>query len=278
LSAGWRWASHDEIAASFDCVPGYLGPVGIGFDNEHKGEGLTLAGLIVDHAVPAMSDFVVGANQVDAHLAGVNWGRDLPEPTRVADLRNVVAGDPSPDGRGQLAIQRGIEVGHVFYLGTKYSEAMRATFLDESGRPAVMEMGCYGIGVTRVVAAAIEQNHDEKGIVWPLSIAPFEVVVCLLGAGKSSLVREAGEAIYAELLSAGLDVILDDRDERPGVMFADWELIGVPIRVTVGERSLKEGQVEWLLRRGMQTQTCRREDLAQNLLAVVRGAPRDLGR
>lgn len=141
-----------------------------------------------------------------------------------------------------------------------------------------MEMGCYGIGVTRVVAAAIEQNHDDKGIVWPLSIAPFEVVVCLLGAGKSPLVREAGEAIYEELLSAGLDVILDDRDERPGVMFADWELIGVPIRVTVGERSLKEGQVEWLLRRGMQTKTCRREDLVRELLEVVRGARRDSGR
>jgi len=278
LSAGWRWASHDEIASSFGCVPGYLGPVGLEFNKELRSAGSILAGLIVDYAVPVMSDFVVGANQPDAHLAGVNWGRDLPEPTRTADLRNVVAGDPSPDGRGQIAIQRGIEVGHVFYLGTKYSEAMRATFLDESGRPAVMEMGCYGIGVTRVVAAAIEQNHDEKGIVWPLSIAPFEVVVCLLGAGKSSLVREAGEAIYAELLSAGLDVILDDRDERPGVMFADWELIGVPIRVTVGERSLKEGQVEWLLRRGMQTKTCRREDLVRELLEVVRGARRDSGR
>ena len=278
MKAGWRWASHDEIASSFGCVPGYLGPVGLEFSGERKGAGPILAGLIVDHAVPVMSDFVVGANQADAHLAGVNWGRDLPEPTRVADLRNVVAGDPSPDGRGQIAIQRGIEVGHVFYLGTKYSEAMRATFLDESGRPAVMEMGCYGIGVTRVVAAAIEQNHDDKGIVWPLSIAPFEVVVCLLGAGKSPLVREAGEAIYEELLSAGLDVILDDRDERPGVMFADWELIGVPIRVTVGERSLKEGQVEWLLRRGMQTKTCRREDLVRELLGVVRGARRDSGR
>lgn len=196
-----------------------------------------------------MSDFVCGANQAPYHLQGVNWGRDLPEPMLVADIRNVVAGDPTPDGKGVLNIQRGIEVGHVFYLGTKYSEALKATFLDETGKPALMEMGCYGIGVTRIVAAAIEQNHDERGIVWPRAMAPFEVVVCGLGWGKSEAVRESAEKIYGELKAAGYDVILDDRDLRPGVMFAEWELIGVPVRITVGERGLANGQVEVLERR-----------------------------
>jgi prolyl-tRNA synthetase len=181
----------------------------------------------------------------------------------------VVEGDPSPDGRGPLAIQRGIEVGHVFYLGTKYSEAMKATYLDETGKPALMEMGCYGIGVTRIVGAAIEQNHDDKGIAWPVGIAPFQVVICPVGAGKSDLVKTESEAIYQELLAAGMDVALDDRDERPGAMFADWELIGVPVRVTVGERSLKEVKLELLKRAGMQASSCDRSLVKEAVLSLL---------
>lgn len=236
---GFRFATEQEIKQHFGSPPGYLGPVGL--DDR--------VGVIADLTVANMSDFVCGANQAPYHLQGVNWGRDLPEPMLVADIRNVVAGDPAPDGKGVLNIQRGIEVGHVFYLGTKYSEALKATFLDETGKPALMEMGCYGIGVTRIVAAAIEQNHDERGIVWPRAMAPFEVVVCGLGWGKSEAVRESAEKIYGELKAAGYDVILDDRDLRPGVMFAEWELIGVPVRITVGERGLANGQVEVLERR-----------------------------
>ena len=179
----------------------------------------------------------------------MNWGRDLPEPAQVADLRNVVAGDASPDGKGALAIERGIEVGHVFYLGTKYSRAMNATFLDENGKPQFMEMGCYGIGITRLPAAAIEQNHDERGIIWPDAIAPFTVVICPINPDRSAEVKVASEKLYAALRAAGVDVILDDRGERPGAMFADWELIGVPHRVTVGDRTLKEGKVEYQHRR-----------------------------
>jgi prolyl-tRNA synthetase len=204
--------------------------------------------IIADTTAANMSDFVCGANEAPYHLQGVNWARDLPEPSLVADIRNVVAGDPSPDGNGTLNIQRGIEVGHVFYLGTKYSEALKATYLDETGKPALMEMGCYGIGVTRIVGAAIEQNHDERGIVWPKAMAPFEIVVCGLGWGKSEAVREAATDLYKTLLEAGHDVILDDRDLRPGVMFAEWELIGVPVRITVGDRGLANGQVEVLER------------------------------
>jgi prolyl-tRNA synthetase len=212
--------------------------------------------VIADRTVALMANFVVGANKKDHHTTGVHWGRDLPEPLLVADIRNVVEGDPSPCGRGILKIERGIEVGHVFYLGTKYSEAMKATTLDETGKPRVLEMGCYGIGVTRIVGAAIEQNHDEKGIFWPKALAPFEVVVCPVGAGKSLAVREAAEKVYAELTAAGFEVMFDDRDERPGVMFADWELIGVPVRVTIGERSLKEGRLELLKREGMLASDC----------------------
>jgi prolyl-tRNA synthetase len=178
----------------------------------------------------------------------VNWGRDLPEPV-VADLRNVVAGDASPDGKGVLEVQRGIEVGHVFQLGTRYSEDMKASYLDEHGKPQLMQMGCYGIGITRILGAAIEQNFDAKGIIWPTSIAPFEVVLCPMGYDRSDTVREATDSLYAELTAAGIDVILDDRGERPGVMFADWELIGVPHRVVIGERSLKEGMLEYQGRR-----------------------------
>jgi prolyl-tRNA synthetase len=248
LNNGFRFATVEEIESHFGCKPGYLGPVNT----------VKPVTVIADRTVANMSDFVTGANQWDHHIRGVNWGRDIPEPAMVADIRNVVEGDPSPDGKGRLAIQRGIEVGHVFYLGTKYSEAMKATFLDENGKPAFMEMGCYGIGVTRIVGAAIEQGHDEKGIIWPAAIAPFEVVVCPVGAGKSDLVKTESEAIYQELLAAGFDVALDDRDERPGAMFADWELIGAPVRVTVGERSLKEGKLELLKRAGMQASMCDR--------------------
>jgi prolyl-tRNA synthetase len=246
LEHGWRFAHASEIEQVFGCTPGFLGPVG-------------MAGrikVVADRTVANMSDFVVGANQPDAHLSGVNWGRDLPEPDLIADIRNVVAGDPSPDGQGTLAIQRGIEVGHVFYLGSKYSAAMKATTLDETGKPRVMEMGCYGIGVTRIVGAAIEQNHDEKGIFWPPALAPFEVVICPMGAGKSPLVAQQAQAVYDQLREAGLEVLLDDRDERPGVMFADWELIGIPVRITIGERGLKEGRLELLKRRGLVASDC----------------------
>lgn len=239
LKDGFRFATEAEIVEHFGCKPGYLGPVGL----------KKPVHVVADLTVANMNDFVTGANEVDAHLTGVNWGRDLPEPEAVADLRNVVEGDPSPDGKGRLSIQRGIEVGHVFFLGTKYSEAMNCTYLDETGKPRIMVMGCYGIGVTRLVGAAIEQNHDERGIIWPQSIAPFEVVICPVGWSKSEQVRATATQLYDELSEAGFDVILDDRDERPGVMFADWELIGVPHRITVGERGLKEGVIEYQNRR-----------------------------
>jgi prolyl-tRNA synthetase len=238
LDHGFRFATETEIVEHFGCKPGYLGPVHTKLPVK----------VIADHTVANMHDFICGANQENAHLSGVNWVRDLPEPDLVTDLRNVVAGDRAPSGKGPLAIQRGIEVGHVFYLGTKYSEALKATFLDETGKPALMEMGCYGIGVTRLVGAAIEQNHDAKGIIWPRALAPFEVVICGVGWGKSEEVRSACEAIYASLKAQGVDVILDDRDLRPGIMFAEWELIGPPIRITVGDRGLKDGVVELLCR------------------------------
>ncbi|WP_143889520.1 proline--tRNA ligase [Tepidimonas alkaliphilus] len=239
LERGWRFATEAEIVEHFGCRPGYLGPVG-------TRKAVT---VVADREVAVMADWICGANEADFHLTGVNWGRDLPEPDLVADIRNVVAGDPSPDGKGVLAIERGIEVGHVFYLGTKYSRAMNATFLDEDGKPKPFEMGCYGIGITRLPAAAIEQNHDERGIIWPDAIAPFTVVICPIGYDRSEAVRDAAERLYAELLGAGVDVILDDRGERPGVMFADWELIGVPHRLTVGDKGLKEGVVEYQHRR-----------------------------
>jgi prolyl-tRNA synthetase len=238
LKAGFRFATTGEIESHFGCKPGYLGPIGA---KDVK--------VVADRTVALMSDFVCGANEADFHLTGVNWGRDLPEPDVVADIRNVVAGDPSPDGQGVLAIQRGIEVGHVFYLGTKYSAAMNATYLDENGKPRLMEMGCYGIGVTRILGAAIEQNNDARGIIWPDAIAPFTVVICPIGADRSEDVKAAAEKLYGELKGLGVDVLLDDRGERPGAMFADWELIGVPHRVVLGDRGLKEGQVEYQGRR-----------------------------
>ncbi|MDO9243553.1 MAG: proline--tRNA ligase [Rhodocyclaceae bacterium] len=239
LEGGFRFASEPEIIAHFGCAPGFLGPL-----NTQKP-----VKIVADRTVANMSDFVSGANEIGFHIQGINWGRDLPEPDLVADIRNVVAGDPSPDGKGSLAIQRGIEVGHVFFLGDKYSRAMNCTYLDADGKPQFMVMGCYGIGVTRLVGAAIEQNHDARGIIWPASIAPFTLVICPIGWGKSPAVREAAIKLYDELLALGIDVMLDDRDERPGVMFADWELIGVPHRVTIGERGLKEGVAEYQQRR-----------------------------
>ena len=239
LGNGFRFATLAELESHFGCKPGYLGPLNL----------LQPVKLVVDREVAVMSDWVCGANEADFHFTGVNWGRDLPEPDLVADLRNIVAGDASPDGQGVLAIERGIEVGHVFYLGTKYSRAMNATFLDVNGKPQFLEMGCYGIGITRLPAAAIEQNHDERGIIWPDAIAPFTVAICPIGPDRSPDVKAAAESLYASLLAAGVDVILDDRGERPGAMFADWELIGVPHRVTFGDKGLKEGVVEYQHRR-----------------------------
>jgi prolyl-tRNA synthetase len=238
LNDGWRFASESEVRARMGADPGSIGPLG-----DH---GLI---VIADRAVAAMSDFVCGANEDGCHLTGVNFGRDLPEPQEYVDLRNVVEGDPSPDGKGTLGIARGIEVGHIFQLRTKYSEALHATFLDEAGQARPMEMGCYGIGVSRIVAAAIEQNHDERGIIWPLPIAPFQVAIAPIGYNKSPEVKATVDRLHDELEASGIDVLLDDRDERPGVMFADLELIGIPHRVTVGERGLKQGQLEYISRR-----------------------------
>lgn len=249
---GFRFATEAEIIDHFGTPPGYLGPI-----NTKKP-----VRLVADRTVAAMHDFIVGANEVDFHLGGVNWGRDLPEPV-VADLRNVRAGDPSPDGKGRLQIARGIEVGHVFFLGSKYSEALNATFVDEDGKSKPLQMGCYGIGITRLPAAAIEQNHDEKGIIWPRPLAPFEVVICPLGWSRSEAVRREAETLYRQLLDAGIDVILDDRDERPGSMFADWELIGVPLRVTIGDRGLKDGKIELTPRRTLATETIPLADAAR---------------
>ena len=234
LKAGFRFATVAEIVDHFGTQPGYLGPI-------HMRRNVK---VVADRTVAAMSDFVCGANEADFHFTGVNWGRDLPEPDLEADIRDVTMGDPSPDGKGVLAIQRGIEVGHVFYLGTKYSAAMNARFLDDSGKPQFFEMGCYGIGVTRLLGAAIEQNHDERGIVWPATMAPFDVVICPIGMDRSPEVKAAAEALHDELAAMGVDVLLDDRGERPGAMFADWELIGVPQRVVLSDRGLKAGTAE----------------------------------
>ncbi len=259
LDAGFRFATLAEIDEHFGCKPGYLGPLNL----------KKPLNVVADREVAVMADWICGANQLDHHITGVNWGRDLPEPMMVADLRNVVAGDASPDGKGALTIERGIEVGHVFYLGTKYSQAMNATFLDENGKPQFLEMGCYGIGVTRLPAAAIEQNHDAKGIIWPDAIAPFTVVICPIGADRSPDVKAASEKLYADLMAAGVDVLLDDRGERPGAMFADWELIGVPHRITLGDRGLKEGKLEYQHRRDAQATAVAPADIAAFVLAKL---------
>jgi prolyl-tRNA synthetase len=236
--ASFRFASEAEIVEAYGSVPGYLGPIATKQPVQ----------IVADRTVANMADFVCGANEAEFHYTGANWGRDLPEPV-VADLRNVVEGDASPDGKGVLAIERGIEVGHVFQLGTAYSAKMNCVYLDEKGQPAPMQMGCYGIGVTRILGAAIEQNFDDKGIVWPDAIAPFELVLCPMGYDRSELVKAETDRLYAELQAAGVDVIVDDRGLRPGAMFADWELVGVPHRVVVGERGLKEGNLEYQGRR-----------------------------
>jgi len=259
LNSGFRFATLTEIDEHFGCKPGYLGPLNL----------KKPLNVVADREVAVMADWICGANQPDHHITGVNWGRDVLEPMMVADLRNVVAGDMSPDGQGALAIERGIEVGHVFYLGTKYSQAMNATFLDENGKPQFLEMGCYGIGVTRLPAAAIEQNHDAKGIIWPDAIAPFTVVICPIGADRSPDVKAASEKLYADLMAAGVDVLLDDRGERPGAMFADWELIGVPHRVTLGDRGLKEGKVEYQHRRDEAATAVALADIAAFVLSKV---------
>ena len=248
----FRFATEAEIQRALGCKPGYIGPVG------------AKVKLLVDRAVTVMSDFVCGANEEGFHLTGVNFGRDVPEP-QIADIRNVVAGDPSPDGKGTLEIARGIEVGHIFQLRTKYSEAMGAVFLDEAGKTKPFEMGCYGIGVTRIVAAAIEQNHDARGIIFPAPIAPFQTCLVPIGYHKSAQVRDAAEKLYGELLEAGIDVLMDDRDERPGVLFADMELIGIPHRLVLSERSLAAGNAEYKGRRDEKPQDVALKDAVSGL-------------
>ena len=261
----FRFATDAEIQVACGSPVGYLGPVGLP----------TSVQVIADRTVANMSDFVCGANAEGFHLTGVNWGRDVPEPL-VADVRNAVLGDPSPDGKGTVEICRGIEVGHVFQLGTRYSEAMKCTYLDENGKAQAMVMGCYGIGVTRLLGAAIEQGHDERGIIWPISMAPFEVVICPVGYDKSDAVRDAANHLRQELLAAGVDVVLDDRGERPGAMFADWELIGVPYRVVIGERGLKEGQVEFQGRRESAAQLIPLTSIAQTITTAIHTAKNNL--
>jgi len=248
----FRFATEAEILAAMGSKPGYLGPVG------------AKVKVVADRTVAAMSDFVCGANEEGFHIAGVNWGRDLPEP-QVADVRNVVEGDPSPDGKGALRIQRGIEVGHIFQLRTKYSEALKAMYQDEKGQSRQIEMGCYGIGITRIAAAAIEQSHDERGIVFPRQIAPFEACLVPIGLHKSAAVREAAEKLYAALRDAGVDVLLEDRDERPGVLFADMDLLGIPYRLVVSDRGLAAGTVEYKGRRQAAAENVKLEDAVPSL-------------
>jgi prolyl-tRNA synthetase len=256
----YRFATEDEIVEHFGTKPGYLGPINTKLPVK----------VVADRTVAMMGDFVCGANELDFHFTGANWLRDIAEPM-VFDLRNVVAGDPSPDGKGVLAIQRGIEIGHVFQLGTNYSQDMKATFLDENGKPQLLQMGCYGIGITRILGAAIEQNYDDKGIIWPTALAPFEVVLCPMGMDKSEEVKQQTEKLYAELLAAGVDVILDDRGQRPGAMFADWELIGVPHRVVIGDRGLKEGNLEYQGRRDTEASVVPLEQMLSFLQAKLSG-------
>jgi prolyl-tRNA synthetase len=254
--ADYRMATEAEIREHLGCEPGFLGPVG----------PAKAIRVIADRSVAALSDFVTGANEAGYHLAGVNWGRDLPEPDLVADIRNVVAGDPSPDGKGTLGIARGIEVGHVFALGRKYSEAMGMTVLDAQGKATTPAMGCYGVGVSRIVAAAIEQNHDDAGIVWPEAMAPWRVAICVINPKNDANVAAAAQALHDELEAAGVDTVLDDRGLRPGPMFADIELIGIPHRVVVSERGLAAGTFEYRARRASEAESLDRETLLQRLL------------
>ncbi len=255
----FRFATEEEVRENLKCPPGFIGPVGVGAHVR----------VIADRTVAAMSDFVCGANKPKYHLSGVNFGRDLPEPSLVADIRNVVEGDASPDGKGILSLCRGIEVGHIFQLRSKYSEAMNATYLDVNGQTQVMEMGCYGIGVSRIVGAAIEQGNDERGIIFPASMAPFSVVICPIGFDKSDAVKLAANQLYADLLAAGIDVLLDDRGERPGVMFAEADLMGIPHRLVIGERGLAEGLVEYKARTSAEAQSLPLANLAAAVLELL---------
>ncbi len=257
----FRFATEAEIIEHFGTPPGYLGPI-------HLKKPVT---VVADRTVANMHDFVCGANQEGHHITGVNWGRDLPEPL-VADIRNVISGDASPDGQGALEICRGIEAGHVFQLGTRYSEAMNCVFLDEKGQTQPMVMGCYGIGVTRLLGAAIEQCFDEKGIIWPLSIAPFQVVICPMAYDRSEEVKKTVDQLHDQLTAAGIEVIVDDRNLRPGAMFADWELIGVPYRVVVGERGLKDGQIEFQARTASEAQSIALADAIKIITATITSA------
>jgi prolyl-tRNA synthetase len=256
-----RFATEAEIKQACNAPAGYLGPVGLSAN----------VTLVADLTVANMSDFICGANEAGHHLTGVNWGRDLPEPL-VMDLRNAVVGDPSPDGKGPVNICRGIEVGHVFQLGTSYSEAMGCTYLDQEGKSQAMVMGCYGIGVTRLLGAAIEQGHDERGIIWPISMAPFEVVICPMNYDKSESVKNAADQLHDELVAAGVDVVLDDRGERPGAMFADWELIGVPFRVVIGDRGLADAQVEFKGRTDLESQYIPLTQIKEKVITEVQAA------
>lgn len=255
----FRFAAEEEIRANLNCPPGFIGPVGVGAN----------VTVIADKTVANMSDFVCGANKPKYHLSGVNFGRDLPEPSLVADMRNVIDGDISPDGKGTLSLCRGIEVGHIFQLRTKYAQAMNATYLDENGQSQVMEMGCYGIGVSRIVGAAIEQGNDEKGIIFPLSMAPFAVVICPIGMDKSELVKNTANELYADCLKAGIDVLIDDRGERPGVMFAESDLMGIPHRIVIGDRGLAEGKVEYKSRSQADAQNVAVETIVNHLSGLL---------
>ncbi|WP_028357595.1 proline--tRNA ligase [Brackiella oedipodis] len=255
---GYRLATEAEIIEHFGSKPGFLGPINT----------VKPVTIIADSTVANMSDFVCGANREDYHVRGINWGRDLAEPV-VADIRNVVAGDPAADGSGGvLKIQRGIEVGHVFYLGDKYSKSLNATFLNEQGKPEPLQMGCYGIGISRIMAAAIEQNNDDNGIIWPIAMAPFEVVICTIGWDKSEEVKQQASALYDFLQQQRVDVILDERGARPGVMFSEWELIGIPIRITIGERGLKEQMAEVQVRGQAQSRKVALADLQQEVMSL----------
>jgi prolyl-tRNA synthetase len=255
----FRFASEEEIRAHLNCPPGFIGPVGVAANVR----------VIADKTVAFMSDFVCGANKPKYHLSGVNFGRDLPEPVVVADIRNVVTGDLSPDGKGTLELCRGIEVGHIFQLRTKYAQAMDATYLDENGQKQIMEMGCYGIGVSRIVGAAIEQGNDERGIIFPASMAPFQVAIAPIGWDKSEEVKAEALYLYKQLQELGVDVLLDDRGERPGVMFAEMELMGIPHRVVIGDRGLKESTVEYQGRTDASAQTVSRKDIVSKLQSVL---------
>ena len=256
-----RFATEAEIKQACNAPAGYLGPVGVSAE----------VTIVADRTVANMADFVCGANDAGHHLTGVNWGRDLPEP-QVLDIRNAVIGDPSPDGKGVVDICRGIEVGHVFQLGTRYSEAMGCTYLDQQGKAQPMVMGCYGIGVTRLLGAAIEQGHDERGIIWPISMAPVEVVICPMGYEKSEPVKAACDQLHDELVAAGIDVILDDRNERPGAMFADWELIGAPFRVVIGDRGLADSQVEFKGRTDADSQNIALAQIKEKVISAIQAA------